>query len=423
VFLTLGQTRYLLNASDYDGRGYLNMQLTEEEWHKMLAVDGQPVHFGRPGCLRRQDGSVPDGFDQAQVFAPSEDRESPLWKTISDGLKLFGFKESEVINVVRIPIVVQAVTQGTQFLPASDSQSLIRPHGLVAVAGDAAMTVHFWPGRGLNSGIKAGLALGDELVHALNNGKFEGMPLDALKEYNDFILKLQGREHDKRSIPILNQSGTPEMLGWLLQRAHTVPDNVAVEWLVGAMTQIAERLQRRSDWPYGIVENVEPQLRIVLRQLDSVTLREMAVSFPWPTREMGGAEVLPIRSMKTEEKQTWLRGLWGLLKDELNKESQGDSRSPARFDGVTRDRSPSASRFEAPLGAQANAGLRRSNATQSVRQSRNLSVPGQPGSRARSPSPGGEVTLSRMLTVHKKPAGNMLVDALSLALFRVDDTT
>lgn len=423
VFLTLGQTRYLLNASDHDGRGYLNMQLTEDEWHRMLSVDGQPVHFGRPGCLRKLDGSLPDGFSEGQVFAPSEDRESPLWTSISDGLKLFGFKESEVINVVRIPIVVQAVTQGTQLLPTTDSQSVNRPHALVAVAGDAAMTVHFWPGRGLNSGIKAGLALGDELVHALNNGRFVGMPLDAMKEYSDFILKLQGREHDKRSIPILNQSGTPEMLGWLLQRANTVPDNVAVEWLVGAMTQIAERLQRRSDWSYGVVENVEPQLRIVLRQLDSVTLKEMAVSFPWPTREMGGAEVLPIRSMKPEEKQRWLQNLWGLLKDEKSKESRKDNRSPARFDGVTRERSPSASRFEAPPTSQINAGLRRSNATQSVRQSRNLSVPGQSAARDRSPSPGGEVTLSRMLTVHKKPAGNMLADALSLALFRVDDTS
>ncbi|OAQ65880.1 hypothetical protein VFPPC_14253 [Pochonia chlamydosporia 170] len=423
VFLTLGQTRYLLNASDHDGRGYLNMQLTEEEWHKMVAVNGQPVHFGRPGCLRKLDGTIPDGFEEDQVFAPSEDRDSPLWKSISDGLKLFGFKESEVINVVRIPIVVQAVTQGTQILPTSDSQSVNRPHALVAVAGDAAMTVHFWPGRGLNSGIKAGLALGDELVHALNNGKFVGMPLDAMKEYNDFILKLQGREHDKRSIPILNQSGTPEMLGWLLQRANTVPDNVAVEWLVGAMTQIAERLQRRSDWAYGVVENVEPQLRIVLRQLDSVTLREMAVSFPWPTREMGGAEVLPIRSMKAEEKQRWLQNLWGLLKDEKSKESRKENKSPSRFDEATRERSPSASRFEAPPVSQVTAGLRRSNATQSVRQSRNLSVPGQPAARARSPSPGGEVTLGRMLTVHKKPAGNMLADALSLALFRVDDTS
>ena len=31
MFLTLGQTRYLLNASDFDGKGYLNMQLTEDQ--------------------------------------------------------------------------------------------------------------------------------------------------------------------------------------------------------------------------------------------------------------------------------------------------------------------------------------------------------------------------------------------------------
>ncbi|WYZ38402.1 hypothetical protein EsH8_III_000316 [Colletotrichum jinshuiense] len=311
VFLTLGQTRYLLNASDFDGRGYLNMQLTEDEWHKMLAKDGQPVTFGYPGCLRKPDGSIPRGFTENQVFAPSENRETSLWRSISDGLKLFGFKESEVINVVRIPIVVQAVREGIQYLPPSDSKAINRPHALVAVAGDAAMTVHFWPGRGLNSGVKSGIALGDEIVHALNNGKFVGLPLTAMKEYNDFIMKLQDREHDKRSIPILNQSGTPETLGWLLSKANTVPDNVAIEWLIGAMTQIAGRLEQRGDWAFEAVANVEPQLRIVLRQLDSETLREMAVSFPWPTREMGGAEVLPLRSMKPEEKQKWLQNIWG----------------------------------------------------------------------------------------------------------------
>ena len=95
------------------------------------------------------------------------------------------------------------------------------------------MTVHFWPGRGLNSGIKSGLAIGDELIHALKGGKFVGAPIEAMKEYNDFILKLQNREHDKRSLPILNQSGSPETLGWLLEKASTVPDSVATEWLVG----------------------------------------------------------------------------------------------------------------------------------------------------------------------------------------------
>lgn len=116
MFLTLGQTRYLLNASSFDGRGYLNMQLTKEEWDKMVTVDGEPVTFGNPGCLR-VNGRIPDGFKENQVFAPSEDRDSRLWKAIEDGLKLFGFKESSVINVVRIPIVVQAVKAGVQKLP------------------------------------------------------------------------------------------------------------------------------------------------------------------------------------------------------------------------------------------------------------------------------------------------------------------
>ncbi|KAK3358709.1 hypothetical protein B0T25DRAFT_446867 [Lasiosphaeria hispida] len=343
MFLTLGQTRYLLNASDHDGRGYLNMQLTEEEWEKMLSVDGQPIHFGRPACLRRPDGSIPDGFDEGRVFAPSEDRNSPEWKSIEDGLKLFGFKESEVINVVRIPIVVQAVREGVQMLPLEDSRFVHRPHALVALAGDALMTVHFWPGRGLNSGIKAGIALGDEIAHALNGGRFAGLQLGAMKEYNDFILKLQNREHDKRSIPILNQSGTPEMLGWLLSKAASVPDEVALEWLVGAMTQIGDRLERRDDWAFKHEANIEPQIRIVLRQMHSQTLREMAVSFPWPTREMAGAEVLPIRSMKPEEKQKWMQQLWGMLTIEKNKEKEAAKTRPPGTGPA-----PSNARFEAP---------------------------------------------------------------------------
>lgn len=465
VFLTLGQTRYLLNASDFDGRGYLNMQLTEEEWDKMVSVDGQYVHFGRPGCLRKADGSIPDGFDESQVFLPSENRDSPLWISILDGLKLFGFKESEVINIVRIPIVVQAVKEGVQMLPPSDTPKLRRPHALVAVAGDAAMTVHFWPGRGLNSGIKSGLALGDELVHALDNGKFIGMQLSAMKEYNDFILKLQNREHDKRSIPILNQSGSPETLGWLLDKANSVPDNVAIEWLVGAMVQIADRLQGRSDWPFPWIDNVEPQLRIVLRQLDSVTLKEMAVSFPWPTREMAGAEVLPVRTMKEPEKQQWMMALWSRMRDETKK------LAPTKTEPERPGRPVSSSRFEAPRSTSplpvrarspspAVGSLRRSNATQSVRRangpivpimngdnsrsrtdslgvpddslarsrSNSLTVPGadQGFGRSRSPSPGGpngQVSLGRMLTIHKKPTKNMLDEALSLALFRMQEAT
>ena len=161
----------------------------------------------------------------------------------------------------------------------------------------------------------------------------DGQPLaddiiSAMDEYNDFILRLQAREHDRRSLPILYQSGAPETLGWLLGAAPKVPDVVAVEWLIRAMTQIASRLERRADWAFEPVANIEPQLRIVLRQLSSTTLRQMAVSFPWLTREMGGAEVLPVRSMRPEEKQRWLASLWGMLREDKKREAYFPSIRP-----------------------------------------------------------------------------------------------
>ncbi|KAK1777047.1 hypothetical protein QBC45DRAFT_417659 [Copromyces sp. CBS 386.78] len=480
MFLTLGQTRYLLNASDHDGKGYLNMQLTEDEWHKMVGVDGEPVHFGSPGCFRREDGSVPEGFTENRVFKPSEHRDSSLWKSIEDGLKLFGLKESEVINVVRIPIVVQAVREGVQQLPLEDSRFVRRPHALVAVAGDAAMTVHFWPGRGLNSGIKAGIAFGDELVHALNREEFAGLPLSSMKHYNDFILKLQDREHDKRSIPILNQSGTPETLDWLLKQASSVPDNVAIDWLVGAMTQIADRLEQREDWYFKPEINVEAQIRIVLRQMHSLTLREMAVSFPWPTREMAGAEVLPCRSAKPEPPETskkaeqkWLQQLWGIIskdpsterKPRLPGSASGGSRG--RFEAprftVAGLRSKSSSpklgnggfvdekqRPPMPMGhplmaqqqqqqqrgmrsgsscraGSPSASLRRSNASKRVGSISSLPVPwefaaGEGGAMgSQSQHVGSDEGLTRLMSVKRQPNQTMLCEAMALALFGVGE--
>ena len=205
------------------------------------------------------------------------------------------------------------------------------------------------------------------------------------------------------------------------------------------MVQIADRLQGRPDWNYETVKNVEPQIRICLRQMQSVTLREMAVSFPWPTREMAGSEVLPLRSMKPAEKQKWLQGLWNRIQEEQkNKAARSQSAD------VKSDEKISSGRFEAPRGLAPRSrtsmmptggGLSRSNATQSVRHSRNNSLtvlqangggpePERP-ERSRSPSPGpapdGEVTLSRMMTVSKRPPQAMLTEALSLALFRMKE--
>ena len=276
------------------------------------------------------------------------------------------------------------------------------------------------------------------------------------------------------------------------------------------MTQIADRLEQRGDWSFAHESNVEAQIRIILRQLDSLTLREMAVSFPWPTREMAGAEVLPIRSMRPEEKRKWLQQLWGLLTVEKNKDSaargRASSASNARFEAPRpRSRSPlpasirsQSPRPETPPMIVSTApvaqletlslnvladnrapspslgSLRRSNATNNYiaprrpsqsglvpahvysdmerprrfSNSRNLAVPGldADGSvnysylsdgedymssgderhvRSVSPSPStspsrGDGGLTRLLSV-KRPNDSVLADAMSLALFRVNE--
>ncbi|OHF01808.1 hypothetical protein CORC01_02999 [Colletotrichum orchidophilum] len=218
--------------------------------------------------------AVPQGFTENQVFATSGDRPGSFWR-FSHGINLFGFRGSGVINVIRIPIVVQAVRAGIQYLPPCGWRSTNPPHALVVVAGDTAMKVHSWPGRGLSSGVKSAIARGDEIVHALNGSRFVEFHLTAMDQYNDFTMKLQDSEYDNRIIPLLNQSGTPKVLSWLLSKANTVtddvPDKTATEWPVVALAQIEEQLEQSGNGVFGPVSNVEPQLRTVLRQMDPAT--------------------------------------------------------------------------------------------------------------------------------------------------------
>ncbi|UQC90157.1 uncharacterized protein CLUP02_15687 [Colletotrichum lupini] len=224
------------------------------------------------------------------AYFPGQEEEAIL-----DGLELYGFKQCELKNIVRIPIVVRRINKAVEQVPQCDSTALRRPHGLVALAGDAAMTVHFWPGRGANSGMKAGIAWADEVTRALFHGQFVGLQTSSLGMYHDFLQKLQEREHGGRSLPIVKQTGDPDMMAWLMRNARLIPHHVAMEWLVGQMRRDGVRIQRRADWAFEQVNNLELQLREILEKMDVVTLQEMAATFPWPTQEMAGAEVLPER--------------------------------------------------------------------------------------------------------------------------------
>lgn len=197
IFLTLCQTRFLLNANDRDGTGYLNILITQQEYEECVCVDGSPADFGSPAHLSDKNA----GFRENKVFAPYRES-SKLWETISDGLLLFGFKPRDVKSIVRIPINLMGVKNVTRLGRFIYTRNL-RPHFLVSLAGDAALTHHFWPGRGINSGIKAAIAWSNrisDLVLEQKEGLVGLQPL-ALSPFMTFMNDLRNEStHTEASL-------------------------------------------------------------------------------------------------------------------------------------------------------------------------------------------------------------------------------
>ncbi|CAJ2512488.1 Uu.00g055030.m01.CDS01 [Anthostomella pinea] len=295
IFLTLIQTRYLLNASDVDGRGYLNMQLTQSEWRQMRRLDGKGCDFANPGRIRVR-GKIPEGYTEGQLFKPSECREHPLWIAIRDGIKLFGFTEDDVTDIVRIPIAVRGVKTAVKLLPMNDQDKPARPGGLVSLAGDAAMQVHFWPGRGMNSGIKSAIAWADEVVLLLNHNQLVGLSPAMFSSYNDFLQRLKCREHDYRSLLLVRQTEkfTEQDPRSLTADGRGLTANPPALDLIIKLKATSDRLQKRKGWQFPPVYHLERRTHRILYQLGYRTRMEMASSGPWP--DMPGDEVLPPRS-------------------------------------------------------------------------------------------------------------------------------
>lgn len=315
IFLTLCQTRFLLNASHRDSTGYLNMLLTEQEFDQCVSIDGIPADFGSPACIRTE-GVVPPEFTTGQVFAPYHER-SHLWGSIEDGLKLFGFEESDVKSIVRIPINLMGVSTATKVVTL-ESRTRRRPHCLVSLAGDSALTHHFWPGRGMNSGMKAAIAWSNQvsdLILERKEGLF-GLKPHALNPFLDFMKRLRYREHTQRSFVIQKKSASPERMEENMDKAHklwhgpgpaTLPNlrernsefarqgRVTTTKLSDRVSELAKRLAGPDSrgWPHPPTKDLAGTVLQILSELRIRTKAEMYYSGPWPTKEMAGLEVYP----------------------------------------------------------------------------------------------------------------------------------
>lgn len=156
VALTISQNRFLLNMRN--GEGYLNMRLTDDEakevkGHKGDSLSEVPCLQGNP-CVMIREGPGDDYRCRTHdaVFFPARDEHSKLMPRIREGLRLFGVKEDGLEKITMWRLSMSSACRFTaELYPGSNVVG--------ALLGDAANAIHFWPGRGLNSGLASALSL------------------------------------------------------------------------------------------------------------------------------------------------------------------------------------------------------------------------------------------------------------------------
>lgn len=285
VVFTLMQQRYLLNSQQ--GRdGYLNIRITEAEYNQVFQATGQRgCQFGSPIVL----------YDEFTEKTAAMLREPVPWlsRTIEDGLSLYGMQRQHIRDIVGIQISPAYVEQYFHVLQGD------RPKTLVCV-GDAAMSHHFWPGRGLNTGLK-----GAEALFRAWSGSGSRLPEYQLCRLNAFMNRLREREMQGRSASMLRRENTlPPIIDQMLipgddSRSQFASMSANEEINLRELEAKAKRwrdiMESRGDaWPHARITNkdLEMHMRRTARP-SAVAAHIMNQSGIWPIEQQRGPEVSP----------------------------------------------------------------------------------------------------------------------------------
>ena len=191
VIFTLAQNIYLLN-SQAGSKGFLNIRITKEEYDEIFQATGRRgCSFGGPIQLKLEESLDNDDTTSAffKVKLPW------LRRRIEEGLKLFGMRTEHMLGITGFQLMPAYVQHFCHVLPPEPQ--IDHPRVLL-LAGDAAISHHFWPGRGLNTGLKSVKAI----VRMLESPTIA----DGLQRYNLFMSKLRIREMQGRSGSMMQES-------------------------------------------------------------------------------------------------------------------------------------------------------------------------------------------------------------------------
>jgi 2-polyprenyl-6-methoxyphenol hydroxylase-like FAD-dependent oxidoreductase len=290
VLLTVGQNRFLLNS--LRGEGFLNMRLTDAEAAEVVGIDPVRRVFeeciaSRPCLMGRDEHGDFRCTTHSTLFLPSLIKGSALWKRVGEGLRLFGVEPGELSAVTSFRLsMVQRPRFTAELLPPTANST--GTYGFLL--GDAANAIHFWPGRGLNSGLASAVSLARSL-----NGAWNGKPFrDADFLRHEAAMSMLQYRHKSRAWKAMvttdDQGAT-----WAIKDiiAHGIdgiaedPDREAdtatlLERLRGIRSRLAKRMTGVPD-DEAILER--------LGTLEDRTLRMLVLSGAWDTLTMGGEEV------------------------------------------------------------------------------------------------------------------------------------
>ncbi|OLR94554.1 FAD-dependent monooxygenase family protein [Actinokineospora bangkokensis] len=277
VPLTVAQNRFLFNSL---GGGFINMRLTAEEATEVQSIG----RFGPVDCIGKQGCTVrPDGYrfvcDRHQAtFKPSVDRLSFLWPRIQDGLRLFGAEWGDVVGITSFTL---GMTQNSRFTAQLSAGSY------AFLLGDAANSLHFWPGRGLNTGLKSALSLVGTL-----KSRWRGKPLRLadFAAHEGYMQQLQFREKMRAwtTMVMPDEQGRPHGIEDRIRAGFEGPHDRQA--LIGELFARVRAVKSRLVDRMGSLAADEWYLDR-LHSLSDATLKSLLNSAPWITREVGGDEV------------------------------------------------------------------------------------------------------------------------------------
>jgi hypothetical protein len=291
VLLTVTQNRFLLNS--LRGEGFLNMRLTDEE--SMEAVGINPVRQMFTPCIqstpclleRLPSGEYHCGGHNA-FFLPALLKGSALWERVQEGLRMFDVPEADLSAVTGFRLdMVQRPRFTAEVLP----RTATTPGTYGFLVGDAANAIHFWPGRGLNSGLASAISLARCLATAWTGTPFRD---SAFTRHEAVMAMLQYRHKTRafRQMVTADHDGNAVAIKTLIGRGiaegeQGTPDRerdltLFLQRLRNNRTRLAPRLPGMPD---------DDTLRPHLERLSAETLHTLVVSEPWDSGNVGGEEV------------------------------------------------------------------------------------------------------------------------------------